>query len=89
MAKAHPSTGDSLPRWKPGATAQPAGSPTGQRGSFAGNSVGLNLVQAAQLVFASSRPIVWPESLQLVCLRVTLGSLYCLLWQGQRSLNLV
>lgn len=54
---------------------QAAGSKVGWRESFLSDSLRLNLFQAAWLVTASLKQLVWPQStLQLDSLRVILGS---------------
>ena len=59
--------------------------------SFLSDSVGLNLFQVAWLVTASSRQLVWPQSLlcSLTGLRVNLGPSLLLTQVGRGLVNLV
>jgi hypothetical protein len=72
-------------------TAQPEGNSENWKVSFLSDSVGLNLFQVAWLVTASSRQLVWPQSLlcSLTGLRVNLGPSFLLTQVGRGLVNLV
>ena len=71
--------------------AQPEGNSENWRVSFLSDSVGLNLFQVAWLVTASSRQLVWPQSLlcSLTGLRVNPGPSLLLTQVGRGLVNLV